>query len=75
MFLITPEFSVRIQDIRKVMPHIRKRKNLATAETSTTEGTLVFVVNSHDDIDREFTTVEYKKICHKLREVNHEGDI
>ena len=63
MFLITPNFSVRTQDIRKIIPHKTSKR---TETTEDVKGTWVYVVNSHDGIDREFTTMSYEDVLTSL---------
>lgn len=62
MFLITPEFTVRIDKVHKIFPHNNSKR-----------GTYVDVLNQFDEIDREFTGLSYDEVVCLLKGVQRHG--
>jgi hypothetical protein len=61
MFLITPEFTVRVDRVHKIFPH------------KDGKGSYVDVINNHDQIDREHTSLEYNTLIGVLKGVQRHG--
>jgi hypothetical protein len=67
MFLITPDFTVRVHDVIKIVPRPADVKNKKAS------GTVVHINNMIAGcVDREFTTMPYKEVIKTLENAKHQ---
>ncbi len=62
MFLITPEFTVRVDGVCKIFPHREPSR-----------GTYVDVLNNYGSIDREHTALNYNEVIGLLKSAQRAG--
>jgi len=67
MFLITPEFTVRVEDVVKLVP----RSGLNKEQYGYTSGTLVYI-RANGQIDKEFTSMSYTEVLKSLSNAKYQ---